>query len=339
GAAISRDGSFQSAWQNVGETGQSDSLSKARKRLPLKIWEKLHEWINKQIEEEFKEKSLWRGHRVIGVDGSCVSMEDEKELVEEFGRSSSKENDSRFPTARMVFGFTLNTMTVIGHRVGSYKTGENKLFSSLMLSFSAGDLIIGDRCYAGAKLYVGYIKAGLEFITRAHQRLKVELLKIVEVLGENDIIVELPIQIVYRRKDPSLPEVVSVRAIKTEATIRGKKESFWLITSLLDAKKYPKQEIILLYKKRWKVEGLIEEIKIWLSADILRSKTKGGIYKELYARVIAFNLIHWLILKAAKKHQKDPERISVSATLRLTASYSLKIVQGFHIDQGEMSHD
>lgn len=45
----------------------------------------------------------------------------------------------------------------------------------------------------------------------------------------------------------------------------------------------------------------------------------------MYARIIAFNLIHWLILKAAKKHLKDPERISVSATLRLTTTYSLKM--------------
>ena len=65
GAAISRDGSFQSAWQGIGETGRSDSLSKARSRLPLKIWERLHRWINEQIGEEFKEKNLLRGHRVI----------------------------------------------------------------------------------------------------------------------------------------------------------------------------------------------------------------------------------------------------------------------------------
>ncbi|MEW6621347.1 MAG: hypothetical protein AB1422_18785 [bacterium] len=36
-----------------------------------------------------------------------------------------------------------------------------------------------------------------------------------------------------------------------------------------------------MYKKRWKMEGLIEEIKIWLGADVLRSKTKEGIYKEM----------------------------------------------------------
>lgn len=325
GAAISREGSFQSAWHNIGETGRSTALSKARSRLPLKIWERLGQWVTDQIENEFKKKSLWRGHRVLGIDGSGISMGDEEELESVFGKSNSKHGKSRFPIANVVFAFMLNTMIVAGHKIGSYKTSENALFSKLISQLLPGDLIVGDRRYAGAKLYVDYIRAGIEFITRVHQRLKVELLKVVEELGKNDFIVELPIPPLYCRKDPTLSKSIRVRAIKTEIRIRGKKETLWLITSLLDAKKYPSQEIKLLYKKRWKVEGLIEELKIWLSADILRSKTEEGIYKEMYARIIAFNLIHWLILKASKKHQKDPERISISATLRLTAVYSLKM--------------
>lgn len=325
GAAISREGSFQSAWHNTGETEKSDSLSKARKRLPLLVWQRLAQWIVGQIGDEFRKKGQWRGHRVIGLDGSCVSMADEKELVSIFGRSNSKHGKSRFPIARVVFTFMLNTMVVVGHKIGSYKTSENSLFSELISQLLPGDLIIGDRRYAGAKLYVDYMRAGIEFITRANQRLKVELLKVIEVVGKNDFIVELPIPPLYWRKDSTLPRSIRVRMIKTEVRIREKKEILWLVTSLLDAKKYPAQEIKLLYKRRWKVEGLIEELKIWLSADVLRSKTENGIYKEMYARVIAFNLIHWLILKSAKKYQKDPERISVSATLRLTAAYSLKM--------------
>lgn len=81
----------------------------------------------------------------------------------------------------------------------------------------------------------------------------------------------------------------------------------------------------MLYKRRWRIEGLIEEIKIRLGADILKSKTVEGIYKEMYARVIACNLIHWLMLKAAKEHKVESERVSFTAAVRLAASYSLKI--------------
>jgi hypothetical protein len=113
--------------------------------------------------------------------------------------------------------------------------------------------------------------------------------------------------------------------IKTRAKIRGRREEFWIATSLLDPLKYPAEEIQGWLKKRWKVEGLIEELKIWLGADVLRSKTVEGIFKELTARVIGLNLIHWLILKASAKHHKNPERLSVAAALRLTAAQSLKM--------------
>ena len=41
---------------------------------------------------------------------------------------------------------------------------------------------------------------------------------------------------------------------------------------------------------------------------------------------MSWNLtFHWLILKAAAKHHKDPQRLSVAATLRLTTAQSLKM--------------
>ena len=325
GAAISREGSFQSSWHNIGETGSSDTLSKARKRLPVAVWKKIHHWITSQIEAEGRGVSLWRGHRVIGVDGTCVSMSDEAELELVFGKCGSRQGRSRFPIARTVFGFDLFNITAVDYEIGSYKAGENKLFRELMPHFNKGDVIVGDRRFAGAKLYVDYIRAGLEFITRAHQRLKVKRLRIRRWLGRNDYLVDMPIPKTYQYKDPTLPESIEVRILKVTAIVRGRKEAFWIVTSLLNAEDYPADEIRALYQRRWIVEGLIEEIKAWLGADVLRSKTEEGIRKELCARIIAFNLIRWLILKAAKEHGESAERIGFAATVRLIAAFSLKM--------------
>lgn len=214
---------------------------------------------------------------------------------------------------------------MIGHKAGPYLSGEMDLFRGVFERFQPGDVLVADRHFSGANVYAEYLQAGIGFITRAHQALKVEKLKVLEVLADGDLIVEMRVHDSHRRKNPALPKSIHVRVIQTTAKIRGKKETFWIVTSLLDPQVYPAQEICGWTKKRWKLEGLIEELKIWLGADILRSKTVEGIYKELYARVVALNLIHWLILKAAAKHQQKPERLSVSATLRLTAAYSLKM--------------
>ena len=325
GSAVSREQSFQSSWQNSGQTGGSDILCKARKRLPLRIWQGVDQWIDAEIEKEFGRQALWRGHRLIGIDGTCVSMSDNRELQQAFGRTQSKHGPSRFPIARVVFGFTLNTQITVSHSINHYQTSEQALLQDMFQDFHKGDLIICDRHFAGANLYVQYKKADLEFITPLHQRQNVGRLKKVKEHSPDDFLVELPLTRKHLTEDPALPEYIVVRLIEVQTKIRGRKTTLWLVTSLLDARQYPAQEIKDLYKKRWKVETLIEEIKIWLGSDILRSKTAEGIHKELYARIVAGNLIHWLILKAAKKHNKDSERISTTAATRLIHCYSLKM--------------
>lgn len=324
-AGINREGSFQSAWQMSGQAGRSGVLSVARKRLPLEVWDELHKWMMEEIEKEIGCEKKWRGHRMIGLDGTCVSMSDEAELAAHFGRWNSKHGVSRFPNARMVVAFNLQTLINMSHKAGSCQKSEKELCGEVLKDLGSGDVVVFDRYYAGANLYVEYQRAGVDFIGRVNAVLAVERLKVVEALGAGDLIVEMRINARYRRQDSSLPESIQVRMIQTSARIEGKRENFWIATSLLDAVKYPRQEIQGWQKKRWKVETLIEEMKIWVGADVLRSKSVEGIYKELYARIIGLNLIHWLILKAAKKHAQQPERLSVSAALRLAATYSQKM--------------
>jgi len=325
GAAISREKSFQSAWNNGGQIGGSDILCKARKRLPKQVWRGVDCWIKDEIEKDFGAQTQWRGHRLIGVDGTCVSMSDEVELEKTFGKCGSKRGESRFPIARVVIAFTIQTQIAVSHIIGAYNTSEQELFRGMIKDMKKGDLIVCDRHFAGANLYVEYKKSGLEFITPTHQRLKVDRLKRIKEYAEDDIIVELPITKKNQKENPSLPGSIVVRLVMVKARLRGKKKTFWLATSLLDPNKYPTQEIKHVYKRRWKVETLIEELKIWLGSDVLRSKTAPGIYKEVYARIVAGNLIHWLILKAAKKHKKEAERISTIVATRLINCYSLKM--------------
>ena len=104
-AGISRDGSFRSAWHLNGQSGRSGSLAKARQRLPQVVWQKLDQWMIREIDKETASEYQWRGHRMIGVDGTCVSMSDEPSLAEHFGRCNTKHGYSRFPLARIVMTF------------------------------------------------------------------------------------------------------------------------------------------------------------------------------------------------------------------------------------------
>lgn len=325
GAGIHREGSFQSAWHMAGQSGASGTLAKSRKRLPLEVWERLDQKIVDQIESEASEENKWKGHRMIGVDGTCISMPDELELAEYFGRANTRHGRSRFPLARMTLVFDLKTLVTIAHKTGPYQTGETELLRQNFMKLRAGDVMVGDRHYAGSNLYWEYQRAGIHFITRSHQALNVHRLKVIKVFRTGDQLVQLPIHEMSRKKNPELPPTIVIRLIQTNVKIKGREENFWIATSLLDPVKYPAHEIQDWLKQRWKVETLIEELKVWVGADVLRSKTVQGALKEIHARVIGLNLTHGLILRAARKHHKRPSRLSVSAALRLAISYSLKM--------------
>ena len=325
-AAIWPDASFQAVWQVFGaEHVSSGSLSKARNRLPAALFKKLHDFVAGLAATVSEPWTKWRGLRVVDLDGMCVSMEDNPELMAEFGTCNTKHGAGRYPLARVVVAMLWGTMTVLGYAVGGYAVSEQALAAELRALLSPGDLAVGDRHFAGANYYAKYIEQGVEFLTRVHQRLKIGRLKRLVTYSPSDFVVEMRVGKKHRHEDPNLPKSIPVRIIRVEGRVRGKFKSIWLATSLLDAKRYPAAEVARLYAGRWRIETMFREFKVTGSADVLRSKKPDGIRNEIAARMMAMNLIRIVMLKAAVVHGKEPTRISFTASLRHVVSTSLRM--------------
>jgi hypothetical protein len=184
-------------------------------------------------------------------------------------------------------------------------------------------LLIGDRHFAGAPLYVCYQNHGLEFLTRAHHRLQIAKVKRVLCYSPEDFLGRLNLGKLHRRKDPSLPTHIDVRFLKTVLRIRGRRQTVWFVTSLLNPVRYPADQIVALYAWRWRIETLFRELKILLDANVLRSQKPDGIRKEIIARMIALNVVRILMLEAAATTQmQDPLRISFVHAVRAILSFS-----------------
>lgn len=97
-----------------------------------------------------------------------------------------------------------------------------------------------------------------------------------------------------------------MRFVQTSLRIRSKRQTIWLVTSLLDERQYPAAEIVELYGRRWRIETAFEQLKVRLSADVLRSHSPEGVRKEFAARCIALNIVHSVLLEAAAAHHLDP---------------------------------
>ncbi len=333
-AAIWPEHSFQASWCVMWETFVSHcprmqgrcpsrgSLADARARVPIGVWQRIFTWVRRNAEEHSSVFDRWKGHRVVLADGN-LRLDGRPARVERgLWRQHGPSWAGRYPLARVVTLCLAGTRVILDYAIGRYNQGEVALMFPLLDQLGKGDLLLADRHFAGAHYYVRYQRQGLEFFTRAHQCLKISRIKRQFQYTPTDFVGKLQINKKYRQTDPSLPKSLSVRFVRASLPIRGRRRTVWFATSLLDPECYPTAELVALYAQRWRIETLLREVKIDLSADVLRSQTPTGIRKEMIARLTALNIVRTLILQAAQVGDIDPLRISFVDTLRTILSFS-----------------
>jgi hypothetical protein len=88
-AAIWPEDSFVASWQLAwssfaanypcfaGQSPHRGSVAKARKRLSLQVWKNIVQRLCQQAQENSEAVAYWRSHRVVSVDGTCLTIADE----------------------------------------------------------------------------------------------------------------------------------------------------------------------------------------------------------------------------------------------------------------------
>ncbi len=114
-----------------------------------------------------------------------------------------------------------------------------------------------------------------------------------------------------------LPKELIVRETKHRIRSAGcRVREVTLVTSLLDADRYPAAEIARLYERRWQVEVDLRDLKITLGLDVLKGHKVETVLKEMNIFVLIYNMVRLVILQAARRQRVHPRRISFIAALR-----------------------
>lgn len=115
----------------------------------------------------------------------------------------------------------------------------------------------------------------------------------------------------------TLPETLTLRQIKVTVDQPGfRVKAFHIVTTLLDAREYPSNEIADLYFQRWDVELFFRDIKTTMEMDILRCKSPHMVRKEIVMTFIAYNCIRHLMNEVAQKHNKKARHISFKGSVQ-----------------------
>ena len=296
---------------------------RARAKLSQPVIKRLALDVARGGEREVSRSWLWHGRHVKLVDGTTVSMPDTPENQENFPQSSGQEQGLGFPIARMVVLMSLATAMLCGMELGPYagkETGEMALFRKLLDQLDPGDIILADRYFCSYFMIAMLLQAGVDIVARLHQCRRSDFQRGGR-LGKGDYLVQWkrPAKPDWMDQETYelMPKSITLRQLEAKVHQPGfRVESLIVVTTLIDAKKYTKQDIAELYHKRWLVELDIRAIKDTLGMDVLRCKTPHMVRNEIWTCLLAYNLIRKSMLQAAARSGLSPRQLSFTRAMQ-----------------------
>lgn len=199
--------------------------------------------------------------------------------------------------------------------------------------FRPGDVLLADRLMCSWTEMVMLKSRGVDSVSRLTSHRSSDFRRGTR-LGKDDHIVNWPKPHKPRSIDAetykTLPEVLTVRETRFRVEQPGfRSRSLTVVTTLLDAEEFSKEDLAQLYRLRWNAEIDLKALKETMQMDILRCKTPEMVRKEIWTHVLAYNLIRTMIAQAAMKHGIAPHSISFKGTIQtLEAFQPLIAIQG-----------
>lgn len=336
---------LQMLWGNVscrrvlriaGLAASDTAYVNARVRLPVDVLGRVLFELTHAARQRYADFGRWRGHRVVLMDGSGVSMPDKPALGKAFGLPGGVKPGCGFPVMHTLWLFDAATGLLVDSVLGRWNRHDQADAAKLHPMLQPGDVLVADRAFCSFAHLALLVQDGIHAVLRAHQRLKIDFTpgrkcamdlpqrqrrgvtnsRQIRVLGKTDHVVQ------WQRPNEcpdwmspeafrALPGTLIVRELRYQVEQRGyRTKVVTLVTTLLDPEGYPASALAELYLGRWEVETNLRHLKQTMGMDVLRSTTVQGVQKELLAYAIAYNLVRLRMLAAAIHQGVAVSRVS-----------------------------
>jgi hypothetical protein len=301
---------------------------KARQRLPEALLAMLTRHTGREAEKGADRQWRWLGRAVKLFDGSTVSMPDTAANQAAYPQSRSQAQGVGFPLARIgvLFSLAVGTVLDLGIRrwAGKFQS-ELAMLRDMIPMLEAGDVLLTDRYLCSYMEIALVMQRGADFLGRLHAKRKVDFRR-GRRLGTNDHVVEWTKPKCPEWMSPevyaAIPDRLSIREFRYRVLRFGyRARTIVVATTLLDAKLYSCEEMAKLYRCRWDAEINLRSLKTMMHMDVLRCETPAMVRKEIWAHLLAYNLIRTVIAQAAMKHGRHPRQISFTRAMRTLEAF------------------
>jgi hypothetical protein len=311
--------------------GNSSGYCQGRARLPEALLREAMVASAKAADERVPPSEALQGRVIKVLDGTTLTLPDTEENQKAYPQPSSQKPGCGFPQMQLLVVWSARGGVVQDYVKANHHHGEMRLLNQVSPLFKPQDIIVYDRA-AGNYVACAQLRAReCDLISRVACR-KIDWRRGIKIGPHERLVVWKK----SRAQPPyltaaewaALPEEITVRVIRVQVKQKGFRiRALSLVTTLLDARAYPAEEIIAAYLRRWRLEMCFDDLKTTLGLDTLRCKTPAMVHRELLMLCTLHNLVRAVMAEAAKEHAVPLEQVSFTGTLVTLRRFSAACAQ------------
>ena len=305
------------------------SYCNARGRLLPGVLRTLAKRTAQQLQAGAAAEWKWNGRSVFIADGSHVSMPDTPENQAVYPQPPTQQPGLGFPLARVAVLLSLATGACHDLAIAPYEgkgTGETTLLRAMYDALRPGDVVLADALFDNYFLVCELRRRGIDVVVRAqYERVGSQVLR---DRPDGEILL-------WRRPNKPhgmtgeqyrhYPKVLLMRQVTVDARDKDNRaERFKVVTTILDAS-VDGAQIGDLYERRWEGEVDIRSIKSTMQMDVLRCKTPEMVHKEIWAHLLAYNLLRTVMAVAAAENGLEPRQVSFKGAKQAVTAFAPKL--------------
>lgn len=308
-------------------SAETGAYCRARKRLPERLFSEVARKTGQELDANARESWLWKGRPVYIFDGATVMMPDTQENQKAYPQNVAQQPGLGFPIARIAAIFSLSCGAVIDLAISRYAgkgQGESTLFRALWDVFRPGDLVVTDALLCTWTDILMLKERGVDYVGQLHVMRNADFRRGTR-LGKKDYIVRWSkpfVRWMDKQSRKALPDCLEVRECCISIQQPGfRSETIVVVTTLLDAFEFTKENIAEIYFRRWNVELDLKSIKSVMQMEMLRCKTPELVRKEIWTHILAYNLIRTIMAQAATRHDVHPRSLSFKGAMQTLEAF------------------
>jgi hypothetical protein len=305
------------------------SYCNARGRLHTGVLRTLATRTAEQLQAGAAREWNWNGRRVFIADGSHVSMPDTPANQARYPQPEAQRPGLGFPLARVAVLLSLATGACHDLAIAPYEgkgTGETSLLRAMYDTLRPGDVILADALFDNYFLACELRDRGVDLVAHAqYERVGSTTLRASP--GGEILVWQRPNKPHGMRGEEyrTYPKTLLMRQVAIDARDHNNRvERFRVVTTILDPA-VDGGQIADLYHRRWDGEVDIRSLKSTMKMDILRCRTPEMVEKEIWAHVLAYNLLRTVMAAAAAEHGVNPRAVSFKGAKQAVTAFAPKI--------------